>query len=346
MRNAQKISWIIIIPLSFIVSTQSPASSQSGTGQFATSGFTRSGGTIAGCHLFPDNNFWNAPVDHLPVDPNSSSYISSIGSNHPVHPDFGTVWEGAPIGIPYNVVPGDQPRVPISFYYNSDSDPGPYPIPPNALIEGGPDSDGDRHILVLDKDSCILYETYDTYPDGHGGWAAGSGAIFDLNSNDLREDTWTSADAAGLSILAGLVRYDEVMSGQITHALRFTAPGTNNYIWPARHNAPRGSGFRPPLGQRFRLKASFNIQGFAPEVQVILTAMKTYGIILADNGSAWYISGVPDSRWNDDVLVNQLGDVHGSDFEAVNESSLMIDYDSGEVYLPDYLPYWLPLIVR
>jgi len=300
--------------------------------------------SIAGCPLFPQDNVWNARVDALPVLANSGTYIGYIGANLPVHPDFGTEWEGAPIGIPYNIVPGNQPRLPITFYYDDDSDPGPYPIPPNPLIEGGENSDGDRHILILDEDNCILYEVFDAWPQAGESWEAGSGAIFDLNSNALRPDTWTSADAAGLAILPGLVRFDEVASGAINHALRFTAPKTQGYIWPARHDATTGVG--PPLGMRFRLKANFDIQGFSPQVQVILTAMKIYGIILADNGSGWYISGVPDTRWDDDILVNELKRVQGSDFEAVDESSLMVDPDSGQVRRTDYSPTWLPLMLR
>jgi hypothetical protein len=222
--------------------------------------------------------------------------------------------------------------VPISFYYPDESDPGPYPIPPDPLIEGGPDGDGDRHILVLDPDNCILYEVFDAWPDGGGGWEAGSGAIFDLNSNALRPAGWTSADAAGLPIFPGLVLYDEVDSGEITHAIRFTADATQKaYLWPARHYASSITDpDYPPMGLRLRLKAGFDISGFSPEVQVILQAMKTYGIILADNGSSWYISGAPDERWDNDTLVGELAQVPGSAFEAVDVSSLMVDPNSGQ----------------
>jgi hypothetical protein len=294
---------------------------------------------IAGCPIFPADNVWNTPIDHLPVDPNSSAYISSIGANTSVHPDFGTVWEGAPIGIPYNIVPGTQPMVNITFDYSDESDPGPYPIPPHAEIEGGDTSSGDRHILVLDKDNCILYETFYSLYQPDGSWRAGSGAVYDLYSNALRPSGWTSADAAGLPILPGLVRYDEVASGEITHALRFTVQRTRKaFIWPARHYASTLSSTNyPPMGQRFRLKAGFDVSGFSPEVQVILNALKKYGMILADNGSNWYISGMPDSRWNDETLIGELRLVKGSDFEAVDESSLMEDPDSGQVgsYPPD-----------
>jgi hypothetical protein len=283
--------------------------------------------------MFPANNIWNARVDHLPVASESNDYITTIGAGTSLHPDFGADWEGGMIGIPFTTVPGSQARVPISFTWPGESDPGPYPIPANAPIEGGPDSSGDRHILIVDRDHCILYEVFAAYPNGSGGWTAGSGAVFDLNSNALRPDAWTSADAAGLPILAGLVRYDEVAAGAVRHAIRFTARLTQStYVWPARHEASSSTNAaRPPMGQRFRLKANFDITTFSPPVQVILQAMKTYGIILADNGSNWYISGVPNERWDNDMLVSELRRVHGSDFEAVDVSSLMLHPDSGQV---------------
>ena len=293
---------------------------------------------LAGCPLFPEDNVWNTPVDTLPVDARSSAYINTIGASKSLHPDFGSgTWNGGPIGIPYTLVPGTQPEVPVTFDYADESDPGPYPIPPDAAIEGGSESDGDRHILVLDQDNCILYETWSTYPLSGGGWEAGSGAIFDLLSNALRPATWTSADAAGLPILPGLIRYDEVASGEIRHAIRFTAPQTRReFIWPARHYASSLTGSQyPPMGQRFRLKADFDISLFSPEVKVILVALKRYGMILADNGSAWFISGAPDPGWDNDVLVNEFRLVKGSDFEAVDESSLMIDPDSGQARQAD-----------
>jgi hypothetical protein len=271
-------------------------------------------------------------VDTLPVDSNSATYVATIGADRHLHPDFGAgLWEGGPIGIPYVVVDEDQPKVDVSFAYDDESDPGPYPIPPDAPIEGGPAADGDRHILVLERDNCLLYEIFAAYPQDDGSWEAGSGAIFDLNSHALRPDTWTSADAAGLPILPGLVRYDEVASGEISHAIRFTTSATRRaYVWPARHYASDLTGSQyPPLGQRFRLKAEYEISGFSPEVQVILRAMKKYGLILADNGSPWYISGVPDERWNNAVL-RELREVEGSAFEAVDVSSLMVDPDSGQ----------------
>jgi hypothetical protein len=289
------------------------------------------GGTLGGCPVLPADNVWNTPVDTLPVDSRSSSFITTIGSSTGVHPDFGSgLWDGGPIGIPYNIVPGTQVKVPVSFDYGDESDPGPYPIPADPLIEGGDASTGDRHILVLDRDRCILYELFSAYPEG-SSWAAGSGAIFDLGSDALRPDSWTSADAAGLPILPGLVRYNEVASGEITHALRFTVPRTRRaYLWPARHYASTLTGLQyPPMGQRFRLKAGFDLSGFSPETRVILTALKKYGMILADNGGAWFISGVPDERWDNDALVGELSRVKGSDFEAVDESSLMLSPDSG-----------------
>jgi len=287
---------------------------------------------LAGCAVFPEDNIWNVPVDALPVHARSNAYGASIGADEPVHPDFGSgLWEGGPIGIPFCVVPGNQPKVEVSFYYPDESDLGPYPIPPDAPIEGGADSDGDRHILVLDRDHCILYEVYDAWPREDGSWECGSGAIYDLRSNALRPDTWTSADAAGLPILPGLVRYDEVAAGEITHAIRVTAPRTQRaYVWPARHYASSSTDPNlPPMGQRFRLKAGFDISGYSAEVQVILRAMKKYGVILADNGAPWYISGAPDERWDNDAL-HALHNVSGSDFEAVDCSSLMLDPDSAQ----------------
>jgi chitodextrinase len=281
----------------------------------------------------PADNVWNTPIDTLPLDLNSSAYIASIGAGTGLHPDFGSgLWDGGPIGIPFNIVSGSQPRIVITFDYWEESDPGPYPIPPDAAIEGGSESEGDRHILVLDKDKCILYETWSTYPQTDGSWLAGSGAMFDLNSNDLRPSGWTSSDAAGLPILPGLVRYDEVAAGEINHALRFTAPRTRkSYIWPARHYASSLTASNyPPMGQRFRLRADFDLSAFPAGVQVILRALKKYGMILADNGSAWFISGAPDPRWDNDSLVGGLRRVLGSDFEAIDESALMVSPDSGQ----------------
>ena len=287
---------------------------------------------LAGCSVFPADNVWNTPVDQLPVDANSASYVATIGASKPAHPDFGSgLYAGAPIGIPFIDVPGVQPKVNVTFDYDSESDHGGYPIPANAPIEGGSQSTGDRHVLVVDHTNCVLYELYSAYPQPDGSWHAGSGAIFDLKFNLLRPAGWTSADAAGLPILPGLVRYDEVAAGEIRHALRFTVPQTRNtYVWPGRHEASSLSGASyPPMGQRFRLKASVDISGFAAPVQVILRALKKYGMILADNGSSWYISGAPDDRWDNDML-HQITQLHGSDFEAVDESSLMVQSDSAQ----------------
>ncbi len=274
---------------------------------------------LASLQVFPADNPWNQDVSGLPVHPYSDEYLASMGLDTGLHPDFGTVWEGAPIGIPFVLVGADQPRVPVSFYYDEESDPGPYPIPPDAPIEGGPDSDGDRHVLVIDADNKMLYELFDAWPREDGGWDAGSGAIFDLTSNDLRPAGWTSADAAGLPIFTGLVRYDEVVErGEINHALRFTVSRTQRaYITPARHFASDHTDRDlPPMGLRVRLRGDYDVSSFAPNVQVILRALQRYGMFVADNGSDWYITGAPDPRWDDDEL-HELGRVRGRDFEVV-----------------------------
>jgi hypothetical protein len=291
------------------------------------------------CAMFPADNVWRANISKLPLDPKSATYVASIGATSNVHPDF---WSGtydeAPIGIPYNVVPGTQAPVKVTFDYADESDPGPYPVPANALIEGGPTSTGDRHVLTVNKDTCSLSELYSAYPQADGSWQAGSGAIWSLNSDALRPAGWTSADAAGLPILPGLVRYDEVASGVIDHAIRITVPASDaRYIWPARHEAGTANSALPPMGERFRLKASFNISTFSPANQVILQALKTYGAIVADNGSPWYLSGAPDSRWNNDDL-HLLGQIAGSNFEAVDESSLMVNPNSGATASAAALP--------
>jgi len=289
---------------------------------------------LGGCPVFPANNIWNRRVDALSVDARSDAYVTNIGTSAGMHPDFGSgLWDGGPIGIPFVVVPAGQPFVPISFiWYGDESDPGPDPIPADAPVEGGSDSTGDRHVLVVDSGNCTLYELYYAWPQTDGSWQAGSGANFALTSNSLRPAGWTSADAAGLPIFPGLVRYDEVASGAINHALRFTVVQTRKaYLWPARHYASSSTDLnRPPMGQRFRLKAGFDMSRFSAANQVILTALKQYGMILADNGSNWYLSGAPDERWDNDDLHNLQTGVHGSDFEAVDESGLMIDADSAQ----------------
>jgi len=275
--------------------------------------------SLNGRRPFPDDNAWNTPIDTRPVDANSANLIASIGLNTGLHPDFGADLDGSPFGIPYIVVGGTTPKVPVAFDYADESDPGPYPVPPGAPIEGGAASGGDRHILIIDRDAWKLYELYAAYPDGHGGWTAGSGAVFDLGSNAMRPAGWTSADAAGLPIFPGLVRYDEaVTAGAIHHAIRFTiVHSRQGYIAPARHYASSNTSVDlPPMGMRVRLKSSFDISGFSPSARVILQAMKTYGMIVADNGSNWYFSGVPDPRWSDDEL-NELKSVKGSNFEVV-----------------------------
>jgi len=257
--------------------------------------------------------------------------VNTIGASAPLHPDFGAgIWDGGPIGIPYVTVPGTQTKYPATFTYQSESDTGPYAIPLNAPIEGGSASTGDRHATSIDINNCILYEIFAAYPQT-SSWTGGSGAIFNLLSNALRPATWTSADAAGLPIFPGLVRHDEVAAGAIRHALRFTVQQSQKaYVWPARHYASSLTGAQyPPMGARFRLKANFNISGFSAANQVILTALKQYGMILADNGASWFISGAPDAGWNDSDL-HALTTIAGSNFEAVDATVLMVNPDSGQ----------------
>ena len=282
------------------------------------------GASLQGRRPFPPDNPWNRDISRQPVDPNSDTLIASIGLDRNLHPDFGTVWQGAPNGIPYVVVPGTQPRVPVRFEYADESDPGPYPIPPDAPIEGGPNSKGDRHILVIDRDAWKLYELFSSYPEGKG-WRAGSGAIFDLRSNKLRPAGWTSADAAGLPIFPGLVRYDEVVEEKaIRHALRFTCRRTRRaYVPPATHFASRSSDPNlPPMGMRVRLKAGYDLSKFPPTARVVLQALKTYGMLLADNGGDWFISGAPDPRWDNEALTT-LKRVKGRDLEVVRMNGLV-----------------------
>lgn len=284
---------------------------------------------IGDCPVFPADNVWNTPVDHLPKDKRSEAYIRSIGTAVKLHPDFGAAMNS---GIPYTLVKFNQHRVPVKFDYSNDSDLGHYPIPPDAPIEGGPASTGDRHILLIDTQRCILHEIYSAHAQSDGSWHAGSGARFDLTSNALREDHKTSADAGGLPIFPGLVRYDEVAAGSINHALRFTIKVTQAaYIWPARHKASKNSDpDTPPMGLRIRLRPDFDISSYSKSNQVILTAMKRYGMILADNGSSVYFSGVADKRWNDDDL-HKLTSITAENFEAVDESNLQMLSDSARV---------------
>jgi hypothetical protein len=272
------------------------------------------GASLHGKRPFPPDNPWNQDISNSAVDPNSANLIRSIGIDDRLHPDFGTVYHGVPNGIPYIVVAGSQPRVPISFRsYGGESDPGPYPVPRNAPIEGGPDSKGDRHVLVIDRDTWKLYEMF------------GSGAVFDLNSNAVRPEGWTSADAAGLPIFPGLVRYDEVFEQrEIKHALRFTVGRSRRgYVFPARHFASGDPDPNlPPMGMRVRLKASFDVSSYSPANQVILKALKKYGMFVADNGPGWFLSGAPDSRWSDDDL-GLLKNIKGFNFEVVRMGPVM-----------------------
>jgi hypothetical protein len=286
------------------------------------------GPSAGGVMIFPADHIWNTRVDSLPVDPRSAAYISTIGNNSYLHADFGAgLYEGNPIGIPCNIVNGSQAKKTISFAYADESDPGPYPVPDNPLIEGG----SDHHLLIIDRDTKMLYELFAAEKHAGGSWSAGSGAIFNLSGYSLRPQGWTSADAAGLAILPGLARYDEVNTGEIAHALRFTAPSTRQaYLWPARHYASSMTDATyPPMGQRFRLKTSFDTSGYPYQAQIVLQALKKYGMILSDNGAPWYITGAPDDRWNNDAL-QTLHQLKGSDFEAVDSSSLMINQDSGQ----------------
>ena len=272
------------------------------------------------CPVFPKSNPWNQRVDSLPVAADSTQIVDSIGAGTGLHADFGSgLWEGAPIGIPITVVGRRQPKRRVSFEDADESDRGPYPIPRNVKIEGGRSSTGDRHALIVDRSSCRLYELYALYPKGRG-WRAGSGAIWSLRSNKLRPAGWTSADAAGLPIFPGLARYDEVKRGVIDHALRFTVQRTRRaYVFPARHYASDSNDpSLPPMGLRLRLKASFDVSAFPRQARIVLLALKRYGMLVADNGSSWYITGAPDPRWSNDQL-HTLGRVKGSDFEVAGK---------------------------
>ncbi len=278
---------------------------------------------IAGCPIFPGDNVWNVPIDKLPLDPRSKDYVNSIGADKPLHPDF-----GPGNGYILNITDGHVPWVKVTIDYADESDPGYYPIPPNALIENGED----HHVFVIDKERCMLVELWEGQRVSATAWKAGSGIKMDLTGNGLRADGKTSADAAGLPIVPGIVRYDEVAAGEIRHALRFTVPKTQQaHIWPARHDASKITDPKyPPMGVRFRLRADYDISGFSKTNQVILTALKRYGMFLADNGGAWFVSGETDPRWNDDDL-HKLTNVKGGDFEAVDESDLEYLPDSARV---------------
>jgi hypothetical protein len=305
--------------------TVTPATAATYTATFTTQYFlttsARQAPAIAGCPAFPANSIWNTPVDGLPVAAHSSDYIASITATDGLRYD---------LGMPVNLVPGSQPLVTLHIASLDESDPGPYPIPPNAQVEPG-----DLHVIVVDQDHCVLYETYNSVRQPDGSWNVTSAAKWDLTSNALRSATWTSADAAGLPILPGLLRYDEVASGQITHALRFTAPQTQRlFVWPGRHYASTNtSPTLPAMGQRFRLKAGFDISGFSPNVQTILRAVQKYGLMLADNGLPWFLQAQPDPRWNTAEL-DTLRSVLGSNLEAVDVSGLQVGADSGQAVQP------------
>ena len=271
------------------------------------------------CTVFPADNPWNERVDSLPIASSSAAIVASIGASTGLHPDFGSgLWQGSPIGIPVTTVPAGTPLSQVSFGYADESDAGPYPIPSSVKIEGG----SDRHAILVDQRACRLYELYALQRAG-SRWSAGSGAIWNLRTNALRPAGWTSADAAGLPIFPGLARYDEVAQGRIAHALRFTVSRTRNtYVWPARHAASSlTSSSLPPMGLRLRLRASFDISAFPPQARIVLQALKQYGMLVADNGSNWFISGAPNPRWDNDDL-STLSRVRGSAFEVVDTASL------------------------
>jgi hypothetical protein len=279
--------------------------------------------TAKSCPVFPSDNAWNRRIDGLPVAAGSAATVGAIGATKTMHADFGAgLWNGGPIGIPVTVVGKGQAKSVVRFEYADESDRGPYPIPAGVKIEGGGGSDGDRHALIVDRDACRLYELYALRRAG-GRWTAGSGAIWSLRSNSVRPAGWTSADAAGLSILPGLARYDEVASGRIDHALRFTVSRTRRaYVWPARHFASEKTNpSLPPMGLRFRLKKSYPVGGFPRQTRIVLRALKEYGMIVADNGSDWYLSGAPSPKWSNDQL-HTLHQVPGSAFEVVDGTAL------------------------
>jgi hypothetical protein len=322
MRRFQLLSVLL-----FCLSPFFPAQGQSCSGMSLGRG-----AALNGFLPFPADNAWNQDISNAPVDPDSAAIINFIGASTPLHPDFGAgLYDGQSIGIPYDVVSGS-PFVNMQYTaYGSESDPGPMPIPKNAPIEGYPKpGNGDRHVLLLDRDNCWLYELYSSYPQKNGSWDAASAAVWDLLNDEQRPYTWTSADAAGLSVFAGLARYDEVASGAIQHALRFTLQNSQTaFTPPASHWA--GNSTNPhaaPMGMRMRLQASYDISSFPPQAQTILAALKKYGMIMADNGSSIYISGDPDNRWNNNDL-GTLKQVPASAFEV-----LLID----PLYTPNNVP--------
>jgi hypothetical protein len=297
----------------------------------AATGINAAPPEFAGCPVFPPNNIWNTPIDSMPVSPSSAKHIATVGASKPIHPDFG---ENLTTGIPVNILGDDTKKIKIPFQYADESEPGPYPVPAAVKVEGGPGATGDRHVLIVDPKECLLYELFEMIPQP-GGWKAGSGSIFKLRSNELRPEGWTSGDAAGLPIFPGLVRYDEVKAGEIAHAIRFTVVRSKKeHVWPARHDASSHTEAEyMPMGARLRLKANVDISHFSEANQVILRALKKYGMILADNGSDWYLSGVSDSRWSDSDL-HHLKTLTGADFEEVDTRPLRVSENSGEAKAP------------
>jgi hypothetical protein len=286
------------------------------------------------CPTFPENSWWHADVSALPVHPRSADWKARMSPDRNLHPDFGPSYgaQPAPYGIPITIVSSSHRKVPVRFRYAAESDRVRYPLGPDTLVEGGQWQTGDRHTIVVDRDTCRLYETWATEKSG-AQWRAGSGATWNLQSNALRRRGWTSADAAGLPILPGLLRYDEVRAGTVDHAIRFTTDVTDRrYLWPARHHAGSVSDARyPPMGARFRLKASYRIAAsLRPDTKAVLRALKRYGLVLADNGSPWYFQGAADERWPEDLL-DELKQVPAAAFEAVDTSSLMVSDNSMEV---------------
>ncbi len=288
-------------------------------GKSSTAADSGPGGVVP-CEIFPADNPWNTAIDSLPLHPRSGDYTDSLGSDRNLHPDFGTEFEGQPLGIPYVVVDNQTPLVEMMFVESDESDPGPYPIPRDAQVE----ATGDRHVIAVNTESCELFELFDASLNSDGSWNAFSGARFDLDSNALRPDRATSADAAGLPIYPGLVRYDEVVTtGEVNHAIRVTARRTQNgFIHPATHAAGSGTDSDPPMGLRLRMKSDFDCLPFSSEVAVLCTAFKTYGLIVADNGSSWFVSGAPDPRWDDSAL-RDLKSIPGSAFEAVDTGAII-----------------------
>jgi hypothetical protein len=321
-----------VVVMSGITAAPAPASAQSG------------GTVLPGteCPAFPADNVWNTPVTGLPVDADSATWLASMdASTTSLHPDYGPSGKkNNPYGIPWQIVSPSQPLVSIKFQYASESDPGPYPLSKSTPIEGGSGGGGDRHAIMVNPSTCSLYELWHTHYHAKKS-KAGSGAIWDLNSDALRPAGWTSADAAGLPILPGLVNYDEVSSGAMDHAIRFTVACTQeSYLWPARHEAGQNNSNCPPMGARFRLSASFSLppSQCSAMCQTVITTMQTYGLILADNGSNWFFQGTADSRWTG-TEVDQLKQIPASDFVAVDESCLMVTADSGQAYQPGTTGY-------